>query len=116
MASNGITARRIFHRIWIAGKKSLVKRAPEAPRGHEDKSVHEGRRPECTDVSEWHLSVADPTQYIMLKSYYDINCTILIHHEADICKWGSEVVIVELCIVKNLCFMGHVHTNAFVTS
>ena len=28
MASNGITARRIFHRIWIAGKKSLVKRAP----------------------------------------------------------------------------------------
>ena len=31
MASNGITARRSFHRIWIAGKKSLVKRAP----GHE---------------------------------------------------------------------------------
>ena len=28
MASNGITARRNFHRIWIAGKKSLVKRAP----------------------------------------------------------------------------------------
>ena len=28
MASNAITARRIFHRIWIAGKKSLVKRAP----------------------------------------------------------------------------------------
>ena len=28
MASNGITARRSFHRIWIAGKKSLVKRAP----------------------------------------------------------------------------------------
>ena len=27
MASNGITARRSFHRIWIAGKKSLVKRA-----------------------------------------------------------------------------------------
>ena len=25
MASNGITARRSFHRIWIAGKKSLVK-------------------------------------------------------------------------------------------
>ena len=28
MASNGITARRSFDRIWIAGKKSLVKRAP----------------------------------------------------------------------------------------
>ena len=28
MASNGITARRSFHRIWIAGKKPLVKRAP----------------------------------------------------------------------------------------
>ena len=28
MASNGITARRSFHRIWIAGKKLLVKRAP----------------------------------------------------------------------------------------
>ena len=28
MASNGITARRSFHRIWIAGKKSLVKWAP----------------------------------------------------------------------------------------
>ena len=28
MASNRITARRSFHRIWIAGKKSLVKRAP----------------------------------------------------------------------------------------
>ena len=30
MASNGIAARRSFHRIWIAGKKSLVKRAPGA--------------------------------------------------------------------------------------
>ena len=29
MASNGITARRSFHRIWIAGKKSLVTRAPD---------------------------------------------------------------------------------------
>ena len=28
IASNGITARRSFHRIWIAGKKSLVKWAP----------------------------------------------------------------------------------------
>ena len=28
MASNGIIARRSFHRIWITGKKSLVKRAP----------------------------------------------------------------------------------------
>ena len=28
MASNGIMARRSFHRIWIAGKKTLVKRAP----------------------------------------------------------------------------------------
>ena len=28
MASSGITARRSFHRIWIAGKKTLVKRAP----------------------------------------------------------------------------------------
>ena len=27
-ASSGITARRSFHRIWIAGKKSLVKRVP----------------------------------------------------------------------------------------
>ena len=27
MASNGITARRSFHRIWITGKKPLVKRA-----------------------------------------------------------------------------------------
>ena len=33
MASDGITARRSFHRIWIAGKKSLVKRAqgPHVP-------------------------------------------------------------------------------------
>ena len=29
MASNEITARQSFHRIWIAGKKSLVKRAPD---------------------------------------------------------------------------------------
>ena len=29
MASNGITARRSFHRIWIPEKKSLVKRAPD---------------------------------------------------------------------------------------
>ena len=29
MASNGTTARRSFHRIWITGKKPLVKRAPE---------------------------------------------------------------------------------------
>ena len=28
MASNGITAKQIFQRIWIAGKISLVKRAP----------------------------------------------------------------------------------------
>ena len=28
MASNGITAKRNFHRIWIAGKNWLVKRAP----------------------------------------------------------------------------------------
>ena len=28
IASSGITARRSFHQIWIAGKKSLVKRAP----------------------------------------------------------------------------------------
>ena len=28
MASNGITARLSFYRIWIAGKKLLVKRAP----------------------------------------------------------------------------------------
>ena len=28
MGNNGITARRIFYRIWIAGKKTLVKRAP----------------------------------------------------------------------------------------
>ena len=28
MASNRIRARQSFHRIWIAGKKSLVKRAP----------------------------------------------------------------------------------------
>ena len=28
MASNGIVARRSFNRIWIAGKKPLVKRAP----------------------------------------------------------------------------------------
>ena len=27
MASNGIMARLSFHRIWIAGKKPLVKRA-----------------------------------------------------------------------------------------
>ena len=29
MASNGIMARRSFHRIWIAGKKTLVKRVPD---------------------------------------------------------------------------------------
>ena len=34
MASNGITARRSFHRIWIAGKKSLVKRAPDPHNRH----------------------------------------------------------------------------------
>ena len=28
MTSNGITARRSFHRSWIVGKKPLVKRAP----------------------------------------------------------------------------------------
>ena len=28
MASNGVTARRTFHRIWIAGIKMLVKQAP----------------------------------------------------------------------------------------
>ena len=28
MASNGVMARRSFHRIWMAGKKTLVKRAP----------------------------------------------------------------------------------------
>ena len=30
MASNGIPARRIFHRIWIASKTSLVRRSPSA--------------------------------------------------------------------------------------
>ena len=30
MASNGVMARRSFHRIWIAGKKPLVKQAPAA--------------------------------------------------------------------------------------
>ena len=30
MVSNGITARGSFHRIRIAGKKSLVKRAPDS--------------------------------------------------------------------------------------
>ena len=29
MTSNGVMARQSFHRIWIAGKKPLVKRAPE---------------------------------------------------------------------------------------
>ena len=29
MASNRVMARRSFHRIWIAGKKALVKRAPD---------------------------------------------------------------------------------------
>ena len=28
MANNGVMARRSFHQIWIAGKKTLVKRAP----------------------------------------------------------------------------------------
>ena len=28
MASNGVMTRRNFHRIWVAGKKTLVKRAP----------------------------------------------------------------------------------------
>ena len=32
MASNRIMARRSFHRIWIAGKKTLVKRAPDQHR------------------------------------------------------------------------------------
>ena len=36
MASNGVMARRSFHRISIAGKKTLVKRAP----------VHCGRQPD----------------------------------------------------------------------
>ena len=29
MASNRVMARRSFHRIWIAGKKTLVKRDPD---------------------------------------------------------------------------------------
>ena len=30
MDSNRVMARLSFHRIWIAGKKTLVKRAPDA--------------------------------------------------------------------------------------
>ena len=33
MASNGVIARRSFHRIWIWGKKPLVKRAPAQNKG-----------------------------------------------------------------------------------
>ena len=36
MASNGVMARRSFHRIWIAGRKMLVKQAPASneKKGH----------------------------------------------------------------------------------
>ena len=54
MASNGITARRSFHRIWIAGKKSLVKRAP----GHiyyEQNHIHQKGNSLVPDRFKWNL-------------------------------------------------------------
>ena len=53
MASNGITARRIFHRIWIAGKKWLVKRAPR-PLCGQCISRHD------TDPLEYPIPIAAP--------------------------------------------------------
>ena len=48
MASNRVMARRSFHRIWIAGKKPLVKRAP-GPRFNIKMSSYQHRKSHCGD-------------------------------------------------------------------
>ena len=57
-------------------------------------------------------------RYIMLKSDYNMNYLVLIHYEAEIYKWSSDAGGGESCIVKKSMhgFVGHVHSNAFVTS
>ena len=44
-------------------------------------------------------------RYIMLKSDYDMKYLVLIHYEAEICKWSSEAGGGESCIVENLCIV-----------
>ena len=52
MASNGITARRSFHRIWIAGKKTLVKRGP-GPTKHTQYLALIGQLSWCVFFNIW---------------------------------------------------------------
>ena len=79
----------------------------EAQRGHEDQSVHEARS--C--LLHWLILVAPSclqshnAQYITLKSDYDMNCLVLIHYKAEICKRSSEAGGCESCIEENLCMV-----------
>ena len=45
------------------------------------------------------------SEYIMLKSDYDMTYLILIHYEAEICEQSSEAGGGEPCIVENLCMV-----------
>ena len=73
MASNGVKGRRSFHRIWITGKKTLVKRAPG-----QHKSTH------CPlgDLNEtWLLSVI--IKYNHKVSLLSINISFHNYHYND---------------------------------
>ena len=67
MASNRVMARRIFHRIWIAGKKTLVKRAPG--RGTTPSGQFGDFFTEHTDTAifAWQLNVSQMKQRVKRK-------------------------------------------------
>ena len=79
MASNRVMARRNFHRIWIAGKKPLLKRAPGVRYHHcVPSSWHNGR-----DHSEYGLSLWETTLYCNVISHWLRQYPKHKHHYTD---------------------------------
>ena len=91
MASNGITARQRFHRIWIAGTKSTVKRGPGLTRSNPHTGLYLSRIHGCHSPhwSAWlslikkHMAYRDISDAIafsrvvpgVLKNSWSINLT-----------------------------------------
>ena len=91
----------------------------EARRGHEDQSMHEARSAESIDVSEWPLSASDLTMH-------DTSCLNPIitwlfgfdklwSRNSQAKFWSRRWRIIH-CGKSMHGFVGHVHSDAFMTS
>ena len=83
MASNGVMTRRSFHRIWIAGKKSLVKRAPD----HKKHNGHLMSRA-CQKAKKWQTFQIDGyrqnTSFQLSQPYAKLSKWILLNEMFNI--------------------------------